>query len=314
MEAEKPKVHSVPATAVLRTATTNRNQWFDSIRPKRSMVDVGFTILRHVHPRISTPLLGKNKQVDVRSGQEFSETVMGLMESIVRKSPESEGKKLSELVSGRPMVISVSAERGSGKTTVTEEHLVKPLAADGIQTTVLHTDFYSHRPENHSYHGYKDNPRNSDIAALLRDIRGFKAGKLVAVRTSKYGASHKNVSALNTPVMIVEGIHALSILRVIRETDIVCALLLEPAARVVRAMKRDSEKSTAVKQLQHYIELDMKASSWWRWTGLLRIIDAHVVYKIGVDQQDLHDVGRLAGWNTDHLETMIRDLRKTNGT
>jgi uridine kinase len=249
--------------------------------------------------------VGANKQLDVRNAVDFSETVMALMESKVRTGKDSENKTFSELVKGHPLVINVGAERGSGKTTIVENHLVKRLEAEGIMTSVLHTDSYFKKRENHRCWGYNENPRNSDIPALLKDIRGFKAGETVAIRTGNYGASHKNISAFQTPVLIVEGMHALSILRAIKEADLVCALLLDPAARILRAMKRDSNKPGSIKKPQYYIELDMKSSRWWGWTGLLRMIDAHVVYKVGFDETDLRDLGRLAGWNTDELEERL---------
>jgi uridine kinase len=314
MDAEKTKAeHSIPASAVLRTVNKNRKQWSAQVSAKRSLVDFGFTMLRRIHPKISASLLPEGKQAVVKSRQEFSETVMALMESIVTKSPDSENKTFTELVNKRPMIILLGARRGTGKTTVTKS-LVDPLKAVGISTVVLHTDYYAQRPEVHSYHGYKDNPRNSDISALLKDIRGFKAGKSVAIRTSRYGESHETVSALKTPVMIVEGIYALSILRVIKEADIVCALLIDPAARVMRAMKRDSLKSKDIDDLKEYAEIDEKATFWWSWTGLLRMIDAHVVYKIAFDEEDLRDFGKLSGWDAEKLEVMLRNFNETKAS
>jgi len=293
-----------PEAAVLRNVTSIMRE--KDPAAQRSLVDASLAAFRCLWPSVNRDM--KGKQYEVYEVEDYIAAGLSFLEDkAVKRSFGSKG--LADfLQSGNPMVFTSWAQRGTGKTEITDNLANVVKTQDICQPVIMHTDSYFTKKGGKSKYGGNENSRNSAIKAMLNDIRGFKAGLPVALRTGKYGSGkHETAVASKTPLLIVEGIHA-QLLDISREADVITAIVVDPAAQIIRAAARDLAKNEALdREPGYYIRLNLMAIDWWRWTTLHRLKDAHIVLSRGIDERDIRILARIPEDNGDKIKRTVTE-------
>lgn len=290
--------YEIPESAVSRRTRSTSLQLRKSSFPPMSIVDKWFVLLRRIHPSY-----GEERQWQVYNEADFIKTTMALMHKRLAYNYNANPTVLiSDMVKNTPFIISIGGMRGSKKSTLSES-LSSTLKELSINSTILHMDSYFIPREQQKCLGGNENPRNTDINAVLRDIKGFKRGEIVAIRTGDYGTGHVKVDPKKSPVLIVEGIHALSVIRISKNVDIRSFIILDPMAQFIRAIKRDLGKQRALyKGPGYYYDINKTGEYWHKMSAALRSCDANIILTLGRDAKDIEALSKIPDGTQEEID------------
>ncbi|MBI5176972.1 hypothetical protein HY995_02695 [Candidatus Micrarchaeota archaeon] len=221
------------------------------------------------------------------------------------------------------VVLVVGGLRGAGKST----SLGRLQSQLGEKMATMNMDAYFKKADDiKDIPGGWDNPRGTDISAAVRAIKAFKLGNgPVEVRTGKPsdkgGAKKVVINPRQTPVLVIEGIHALYP-AISVHADYRSFIYVPPGLQEIRTWIRDLLAGTSQAGLRgekargkppdHYLGMNQRVRELHRQFVLPRLVDVDLFYEQNITQDDLDGIGRIAGFTEEEKNAFADAWKLTN--